>query len=88
MRFGEIKISIGTISQQLQTKLLKEMEKDGLILREKYNGFPRRVDYSLTNFGKSAKIVVNSLCRWEKNNLKIISKAVKKKILDSVYDYY
>ena len=88
MRFGEIKINVGTISQQLLTKLLKEMEKDQLILREKFKGFPRRVDYSLTEFGKSTKIIVNTISKWEKKNLKNINKIMKKKILDSVYDYY
>ena len=88
MRFGEIKISIGTISQQMLSKLLKEMERDKLVLREKFGGFPRRVDYSLTDFGKSVKIIINSISKWELNNLKIINKVVKKKILDSVYDYY
>jgi len=88
MRFTEIKKNIGTITQQLLTKLLREMEKDKLIVREKYNGLPRRVDYSLTNFGKSTKIIVNCISRWEQKNLKTINKVMKKKIVDSIYDYY
>ena len=88
MRFGEIKKNIETISQQLLTKLLKEMEKDQLILREKLIGFPLRVDYSLTKFGKSTKVIVNSINKWEKNNIKTINKTLKKKVLDSIYDYY
>lgn len=88
MRFTEIKKNIGTITQQLLTKLLREMEKDKLIVREKYNGLPRRVDYSLTDFGKSTKIIVNCISRWEQKNLKTINKVMKKKIVDSIYDYY
>ena len=88
MRFGEIKENIETITQQLLTKLLREMEKDNLIIREEFKYFPRRVDYSLTAFGKSTKPIINSLCKWEKNNLKIINKLIKENFLNSVYDYY
>jgi DNA-binding HxlR family transcriptional regulator len=88
MRFGEIKNNIATITQQLLTKLLREMEKDTLITREVSKGFPRRVDYSLTKFGKSTKPIINSIFRWELNNSTLINKVVKKNVLDSIYDYY
>ena len=88
MRFGEIKKDLGTITQQLLTKLLREMEKDTLITREVSKGFPRRVDYSLTKFGKSTKPIINSIFRWELNNSTLINKVVKKNVLDSIYDYY
>jgi DNA-binding HxlR family transcriptional regulator len=88
LRFGEIKICLETITQQLLTKLLREMEKDKLITRVKFEGFPRRVDYSLSKFGETTKPIVSSLLKWEKNNEKIINKLMKKKILDSIYDYY
>ena len=88
LRFSELKGAIETITQQLLTKLLKEMEKDQLIIRKQFDSFPRRVDYSLTDFGKSLKTVINSLNKWEQNNLKKINKVVKKKKLDSVFDYY
>ena len=88
MRSGEIKEKIQSITQQLLTKLLREIDKDNLIIRKEFKDFPRRVDYSLTAFGKSAKPIINSLCKWEKNNLKTINKLIKENFLHSVYDYY
>ena len=88
MRFGEIKIEIGLITQQLLTKLLKELEKDMLVNRNEYNGFPRKVEYTLTSFGKSTKPIINSILKWELNHIRLINKLMKKKITDSIYDYY
>ena len=51
MRFGELKNNLITINQQLLTKLLKELEKDGIIRKKKFKGFPRKVEYSITTFG-------------------------------------
>ena len=88
MRFGEIKKDLGTITQQLLTKILKEMEKDSLIIRKEFSGFPRRVDYVLTDFGKGTRPIINSIVKWEINNNKLITKVLKKKVTDSIYDYY
>jgi len=88
LRFGELKKNIDTITQQLLTKLLKEMEKDQIIYRKDFAGFPRRVEYSLTNLGKSIKLIINSILKWETKNHKAINKIIKKNDLDSIYDYY
>ena len=88
MRFGEIKESIADISQQLLTKQLKEMEKNNLIDRKKYEGFPRRVEYSLTPFGNSIKPLVNLMIKWEKKNIRKINYLLKKQSLKSIFDYY
>lgn len=88
MRFGEIKDNIATITQQLLTKQLKQLEKDNLIARKKYNGFPRKVEYSLTSFGQSLKPLINIMKKWEEKNIKLINKQLKKKKLYSLYDYY
>ena len=88
MRFGEIKENIATITQQLLTKQLKQLEKDNLITRKKYNGFPRKVEYSLTSFGQSLKPLINIMKKWEEKNIKLINKQLKKKKLYSLYDYY
>ena len=88
MRFGEIKDNIATITQQLLTKQLKQLEKDNLIARKKYNGFPRKVEYSLTSFGRSLKPLINIMKKWEEKNIKLINKQLKKKKLYSLYDYY
>jgi len=88
MRFGDIKESLGVITQQLLTKQLRQMEGNNLIIRKKYNGFPRKVEYSLTTLGRSLKPLVEVMLKWEKNNSKKINFLLKKKLLDSIYDYY
>lgn len=88
MRFGEIKENLGVITQQLLTKQLKQMEGNNLIIRKKYDGFPRKVEYSLTTLGCSLKPLVEVMLKWEKNNSKKINYLLKKKFLDSIYDYY
>ena len=88
MRFGEIKENIATITQQLLTKQLKQLEKNNLIARKKYNGFPRKVEYSLTSFGRSLKPLINIMKKWEEKNIKLINKQLNKKKLYSLYDYY
>jgi DNA-binding HxlR family transcriptional regulator len=88
MRFGEIKENIATITQQLLTKQLKQLEKNNLIARKIYNGFPRKVEYSLTSFGRSLKPLINIMKKWEEKNIKLINKQLKKKKLYSLYDYY
>ena len=69
MRFGDIKESLGVITQQLLTKQLRQMEGNNLIIRKKYNGFPRKVEYSLTTLGRSLKPLVEVMLKWEKNRI-------------------
>jgi len=88
MRFGELKEYLENITQQLLTKQLKEMEKNNLINRKEYSQFPKKVEYSLTSFGVSLKPVIDSMKKWEKNNVKKINTLLKKKLFDSIYDYY
>ena len=88
MRFGQIKNNIETITQQLLSKLLKEMEQDNLIIRKQFEGFPRKVEYSLTPFGHSLKPLINLIIRWENNNSNILKKLIKKMQLDTLFDYY
>ena len=88
MRFGELKNNIETITQQLLSKHLKQLEKDNLISRKQYEGFPRKVEYSLTSFGNTLLPLLNELKKWEKKNIRLINKQIKKKKTDSLYDYY
>lgn len=54
-RFGELKKSIGTISQKVLTSNLRAMEESGLISRKVYPEVPPKVEYSLTELGYSLK---------------------------------
>lgn len=64
MRFGELKNSVGSISQKVLTSNLREMEADGLITRTVYPEVPPRVEYELTPLGKTLKPVLDSLWSW------------------------
>ena len=88
MRFGEIKANLNFIRQQLLTKQLRELERDNLIKRKKFDGFPKKVEYSLTPLGISLKPIINSIIKWEKNHSKELNKLIKKKKLETIFDYY
>lgn len=63
-RFGELKKSIGSVSQKVLTAQLREMEEDGLVNRKVYAEVPPRVEYSLTDLGKSLKPILEVLWNW------------------------
>ncbi len=63
-RFGEIRESIGGISQKVLTEKLREMESDGLLVRNAYAEIPPRVEYSLTELGETLGPVLDSLKEW------------------------
>ena len=63
-RFGELKKSIGKVSQKVLTAQLRAMEKSGLVHREVYAEVPPRVEYSLTELGRSLKPILDSLWAW------------------------
>ena len=63
-RFGELKKSIGTVSQKVLTAQLRAVEESGLVHREVYAEVPPRVEYSLTELGKSLKPILDSLRAW------------------------
>lgn len=52
------------ISPKMLTKQLRELEEDGLILREVYPEIPPKVEYSLTEFGKTVLPVLDALSKW------------------------
>lgn len=63
-RFGELKKSIGSVSQKVLTAQLRDMEADGLLTRTVYPEVPPRVEYALTALGKSLQPVLQSLQEW------------------------
>lgn len=63
-RFGELKKSIGSISQKVLTANLRSMEESGLVNRKVYAEVPPKVEYSLTSVGQSLKPVLDALTAW------------------------
>ena len=63
-RFGELKKSIGSISQKVLTSNLREMEAYGLVNRKVYAEVPPRVEYTLTDTGYSLKPILDAMVEW------------------------
>jgi DNA-binding HxlR family transcriptional regulator len=63
-RFGEIAVRIPAISRKVLTEQLKELELDGLIVREQFKEIPPRVEYSLTELGRSLSDVLKAMEVW------------------------
>ena len=66
-RFGELKKSVGNVSQKVLTSQLRQMEESGLLTRKVYAEVPPRVEYTLTELGYSLKPVLDAMCSWGKN---------------------
>lgn len=64
LRFGELKNSIGNITQKVLTSNLRDMEETGLLTRKVYAEVPPRVEYTLTPLGKSLKPVLDAMMKW------------------------
>jgi DNA-binding HxlR family transcriptional regulator len=67
-RFGEIAVRIPAISRKVLTQQLKELERDGLIMRKEYKESPPRVEYALTDLGQSLSPVFHAMSNWGKEN--------------------
>ena len=72
-RFGELKKSIGSVSQKVLTTQLRDMEENGLVHREVYAEVPPRVEYSLTELGRSLKPILDSMWSWGEGYKKQLS---------------
>lgn len=63
-RFGELRKSIGHVTQKVLTAQLRQMEASGLLTRTVYAEVPPRVEYTLTELGYSLKLVLNAMWVW------------------------
>lgn len=66
-RFGELKKSIGSVSQKVLTSQLRQMEQSGLVTRTIYPEVPPRVEYTLTELGYSLKPIMDAMWTWGTN---------------------
>ncbi|GGM89539.1 transcriptional regulator [Dyadobacter beijingensis] len=64
MRFGVLRRKLPHITQATLTAQLKQLERDGILLRQAYAESPPRVEYKLTEIGKSLIPIMDALCAW------------------------
>ncbi len=64
VRYNELKRYIKSISHKTLSSSLKELEKDGLIIRKEYLQIPPKVEYSLSEKGQSLMVILDQLCVW------------------------
>lgn len=75
MRFNEIKRAIPAISQRMLTLTLRGLERDGLVTRTVYPTIPPRVDYELTELGRTLIETLGALGNWAVSNRARVEKA-------------
>ncbi len=80
-RFKELQRNIPDISQKMLTATLKMLECDGLIHREVFPEIPPRVEYSLTEKGKSLLPLIDNLLSWASENMEDIIESRKQYLL-------
>ncbi|RAI02271.1 transcriptional regulator [Acuticoccus sediminis] len=72
MRFSELMRAIGDVSKQMLSRTLRRLEEDGLVSRTVYPEVPPRVEYALTELGRSLLEPLRALIRWADDNHRTI----------------
>ncbi len=70
LRFSELRRRIPEATQKMLTQTLRELEGDGLVLREAYSQVPPKVVYSLTPYGRTLEPILLALCAWGDKDFK------------------
>ena len=68
MRFNELKKRLENVTDAVLASTLKELIASGLVARKSYNEIPPRVEYSLTEKGRSLMPILQSICTWATDN--------------------
>ncbi|WBB65196.1 helix-turn-helix domain-containing protein [Micromonospora sp. WMMD812] len=74
-RYGDLAKRIDGVSQKMLTQTLRGLERDGLVTREVYASVPPRVDYALTDLGRSLLDLVSGLESWATTHLSEVEAA-------------
>ena len=64
LRYSELKRGLEVVTHKMLSSQLKELEKDGLIIRDEYPQVPPKVEYSLSNRGKTLMPLLSEICNW------------------------
>ena len=69
LRFSQLQRRLTKVTQKMLTQQLRELEADGLVHRKVFAQVPPKVEYSLTELGKSVVPILSLMCQWGKNYL-------------------
>ncbi|WP_210291485.1 winged helix-turn-helix transcriptional regulator [Tardiphaga robiniae] len=64
LRFSELRRRVNGVSERMLAQTLQQLEGDGLVLRQSYPVVPPHVEYSLTEIGQEAAVLVEALAEW------------------------
>lgn len=64
LRYGELKRALGSVTHKMLSNQLKQLEADGLVCRHEYPQVPPKVEYSLTETGRSLMPILQQICGW------------------------
>jgi DNA-binding HxlR family transcriptional regulator len=74
-RFGELRREIGGVSQKMLTQTLRGLERDGLVTRMVYASVPPKVEYSLTELGRTLVRILEAIREWSEENIEDVLKS-------------
>jgi DNA-binding HxlR family transcriptional regulator len=69
VRFGDLRREVSGISQKMLTETLRDLERDGLVVRRAYPVIPPRVEYSLTALGRTLEEPMRALSEWAERHM-------------------
>ncbi len=75
-RFGELQTALGEISVKTLTHNLRELESMNLVVRQDFNEFPPRVEYALSDFGKSLQPIFETTYNWISDNRSVVRQII------------
>jgi DNA-binding HxlR family transcriptional regulator len=75
LRFAQLRRAVDGISQKVLTNTLRGLERDGIVTRRLYASVPPRVEYSLTDLGRSLCDLVERICGWAEANMEQVQEA-------------
>ncbi|UQZ34043.1 transcriptional regulator [Paenibacillus sp. PK3_47] len=70
MRTSDLKRHMPNITQKMLTQQLRELEQDGIVNRISYNQVPPKVEYELSEYGRSLQTILDSLCAWGEQHIR------------------